>query len=60
MVSKYVRELFLRRFNRYWQAQQPGLRPTAGYVQDARRFLRDTRDTRRRLGTRDEVLIRMR
>lgn len=41
MTAKYVRELAMARFNRYWCARLPELKPTAGYVQDARRWLRD-------------------
>lgn len=38
MVSKYVRELAMVRFNRFWAARLPGLRPTQGYPVDAGRF----------------------
>jgi hypothetical protein len=31
MVSKYVRELLMMEFNRFWQTQVSDLRPTAGY-----------------------------
>ncbi len=41
MVSKYVRECFMCSFNAYWRERVPGLRPTAGYPRDARRFLSD-------------------
>ena len=41
MLAKYVRELVMARFNRYFSAKLPDLKPTAGYVQDARRWLRD-------------------
>ena len=41
MVSKYLRELFMELLNRYWAARIDGLRPTAGYFVDGRRFLRD-------------------
>ncbi len=41
MIAKYVRELAMSRFNRYWTGLDPALKPTAGYVQDARRWLRD-------------------
>ncbi len=41
MVSKYVRELLMICLNRYWCARVSGLRPTAGYYQDGRRFLAD-------------------
>jgi ribonuclease HII len=39
MVSKYLRELFMGEFNRFWQKHVPGLLPTAGYPGDAPRFL---------------------
>lgn len=39
MVSKYVRELLMGEFNRFWQERVPGLKPTAGYPGDAARFL---------------------
>jgi len=39
MVAKYVRELCMDRFNRYWAARVPGLAPTAGYWSDGLRFL---------------------
>lgn len=41
MTAKLVRELAMARFNRYWSARAPDLKPTAGYVTDARRWLRD-------------------
>ena len=41
MTAKMVRELSMSRFNRYWCARMPELKPTAGYVQDARRWLED-------------------
>lgn len=46
MTAKLCRELMMGRFNRYWAARaaEAGimeLKPTAGYVQDARRWLRD-------------------
>lgn len=42
MTAKYIRELAMARFNRYWSGRMPELKPTAGYVTDARRWLRDT------------------
>lgn len=41
MTAKYVRELYMHAFNAYWQGRLEGLRPTAGYTCDARRFLRE-------------------
>ena len=39
MTAKYLRELAMIRMNRFFAAQVPGLKPTAGYVQDGRRFV---------------------
>ncbi|MGJ8635937.1 MAG: hypothetical protein ACSHX5_03735 [Phycisphaerales bacterium] len=47
MAAKYVRELMMGRFNRYWSGKLPELKPTAGYVQDARRWLVDAEDVLR-------------
>jgi hypothetical protein len=41
ILSKYVRELFMLGLNRYWQRRVEGLRPTAGYYTDGKRFLAD-------------------
>jgi ribonuclease HII len=41
MTAKYIRELAMARFNHYWCARLPGLKPTAGYTTDARRWLAD-------------------
>lgn len=41
MTAKYVRELAMARFNRYWCARQPELKATAGYRNDAWRWLRE-------------------
>jgi hypothetical protein len=38
IVSKTIRERWMDRFNAHWAARIPGLRPTAGYPADARRF----------------------
>ncbi len=39
VISKYMREVFMVAFNRYWGEASPGVKPTAGYYQDGRRFL---------------------
>lgn len=43
MTAKYVRELAMMRFNRYWCGRYAELKPTAGYFTDARRWLKDLR-----------------
>ena len=60
MLAKYLRELHMLVFNRYWSAHEEKLKPTAGYVLDARRFLEDTEDLRSRLKTDPGLLIRNR
>jgi hypothetical protein len=41
LVAKTVRELFMERFNQWFAKAAPGVAPTAGYPEDARRFLDD-------------------
>lgn len=38
IVAKTVREAWMAAFNAFWTARIPGLRPSAGYPVDARRF----------------------
>ncbi|MCH7990523.1 MAG: hypothetical protein IID46_15385 [Planctomycetes bacterium] len=60
MVSKYVRELAMTLFNRFWQEHLPDLKPTKGYPQDARRFRQEIAEVQSRLGIPDDVLWRAR
>jgi hypothetical protein len=60
MLSKYLREALMGRFNAYWQAMLPELTPTAGYYGDGSRFLQDIDAKRRELGIDDAQLIRSR
>ena len=60
MVSKYLREAFMHRFNAWWRERQPGLAPTAGYHTDGTRFLADIGALRKKLGIVDPELIRSR
>jgi hypothetical protein len=39
--AKYARETCMTAFNDYFHERAPGLRPTAGYTTDARRWLQD-------------------
>ena len=41
MFAKYIRESAMKLFNSWWVKRVPGIRPTAGYPQDARRFIAD-------------------
>jgi len=60
MVSKYVRELLMREFNRYWLTHVPGLAPTAGYPGDALRFFDAIRPTLVKLGIAERAVWRTR
>lgn len=43
MLAKYLREVCMRQFNRYWQSHRPDLKPTAGYPVDAKRYFAEIR-----------------
>lgn len=60
MIAKYVREIRMGLFNRFWAGRIADLRPTSGYPQDARRFLQAIRPSLRRLEIPRECLVRSR
>lgn len=60
MLSKYTRELFMEMLNVFWTQRVPGLRPTAGYVTDGRRFLAEIDEARRAEGIPLSLLARCR
>lgn len=60
MTAKYLRELSMRAWNEFWQLRLPGLRPTAGYPVDARRFRADISGTRQQLQIPEQTIWRNR
>ncbi|MEM9352944.1 MAG: hypothetical protein AAGA92_08020 [Planctomycetota bacterium] len=60
MTAKYLRELAMRGFNAYWAERAPGVKPTAGYPADAKRFWADTAEARQATGIPDHQLWRSR
>lgn len=60
MLGKYLRELLMSRYNAFWTARQPGLKPTAGYYTDGLRFLADIEPARAALGIDRAALVRCR
>ncbi len=60
MLAKYVRELHMEALNAFWTREVPGLRPTAGSPEDAKRFLGETAPRRRALGIPREAFVRCR
>ena len=59
MLAKYLREVCMRQFNRFWAQHVPGLKPTAGYPTDARRFFDAIRPAMAKLGIAEEAVWRV-
>lgn len=59
MLAKYLREVCMRQFNRFWAAHVPGLAPTAGYPVDAKRFFAEIRPAMAKLGIPDDAVWRV-
>jgi len=59
-IAKYVRETCMRAFNASFAALEPGLVPTAGYVTDGRRWLKDAESVLARAGLERSELVRAR
>lgn len=59
-LAKYARELAMHAFNRHFAGFDPELRPTAGYVTDARRWLREGQRAIAASGHARERLVRAR
>ena len=60
LLAKYLREAFMSLWNDWFHALCPDVRPTAGYTEDGRRWLTESRTPRTAAGIPDEVLIRTR
>ncbi|OWK47408.1 hypothetical protein [Fimbriiglobus ruber] len=59
MLSKYLREVCMRQFNRFWSNHVPDLKPTAGYPVDAKRYYEAIRPAMEKLGISEEAVWRM-
>jgi len=59
MLSKYTRELLMQRFNGWWCRRIDGLKPTAGYATDARRWFDEVRHRLDTLGVPERSLVRI-
>ena len=58
MTAKYVREVAMAAFNAHWTTLEPGLRPTAGYPVDARRWREEAAAILARLAIPSDTLWR--
>lgn len=60
MYAKYVRELFMTQFNRWWHVRAAGVAPTAGYWTDYERWAEEMRPFLSELDLPPEHYIRCR
>ncbi len=60
MVCKYLREVCMRQFNRFWAKHVPGIAPTAGYPLDAKRFYEQIKPAMAKLGLSEDQVWRKR
>lgn len=60
MTAKLLRELSMNAFNAYWLANVPGLKPTAGYPVDAKRFKAAIEKKQAELGIAEDSIWRCR
>jgi len=58
IFSKYMRELMMMCFNRYWAKMVSDLRPTAGYYEDGQRFLLEISEAMSQAGIPRDLLVR--
>ena len=58
MTSKYLRELLMSRFQNFWLALAPEIKPTSGYYVDGRRFLKEIQPLITQLNIDPDHLIR--
>jgi len=60
ILSKYLREIAMEQFNAFWVARVPGLKPTKGYPEDARRYRKEIAEKQAELRIPDFALWRER
>lgn len=58
MLCKYLREVCMRQFNRFWAKHVPGIKPTAGYPGDSKRFYEEIRPAMTTLGLSEDQVWR--
>jgi len=59
MVSKYIREMMMEQFNRFWADRVRGVKPTAGYYVDGRRFFSEIKSEFEKLGLDRKTIYRV-
>jgi ribonuclease HII len=59
MIAKYTRELLMARFQAWFAARAPQIKPTAGYAKDGQRFWAEIEPMLGQWAIRPEMLRRM-
>lgn len=60
MLAKHIREVTMDKFNSFWTKHVPGIRPTAGYPEDGKRFYLEIANTLEKLGIQESRIWRKR
>ena len=60
ILSKYLREALMDRYNLFWKRMLPDIQPTAGYHPDGVRFYQQIKSKMNELGMSDELIVRCR
>jgi ribonuclease HII len=60
MLSKYLREQLMGRFNSFWRGEIPEIEPTSGYYVDGNRFFQEILPRIERLGLDRRIIYRER
>jgi hypothetical protein len=60
MTAKYLRELMMMRFHRYWLEKAPHVKPSFGYFADGRRFVEEIEPYLKELGIEKSWFVRER
>ncbi len=60
IIAKYLREVTMIQFNKFWNEHCPDVKPTKGYPVDAKRFHQAIQEVQHQLKIKDEVLWRKR
>lgn len=58
IIAKYMRELSMKQFNRFWSRHCPEVKATLGYPNDARRFRHAVEEIRLQLGIAETLFWR--
>ena len=59
LFGKYIREIFMKRINKFFQNYNPELKPVSGYRDSlTKNFIKETKDLRKKLKINEECFLR--